>query len=189
MNEYQDVNMDNLRTIIDDIISNYCINKNIDENNIYPSVWTDIIYTIKCKIFRKSKILKLENAIHNDYDKSKVLQAYEIYKSISNSHCQQITIKKFIDMIDIDKQTLYNWGLSAERFDLANKIMDDQEESLEGFLLDKRYNPMKALPILNRYFSWNLPGVSREKSEVQTLQLNDTKKAFESFQIEQKETD
>ena len=91
-------------------------------------------------------------------------------------------------MIGIDKQTLYNWDsdskysnkynkhscssgnrLSRKTVDLRKKIMDDNEQSLESMLQDKRINPMKVLPSLNRHHMWNLPGVSREKVEARPL--------------------
>ena len=59
--------------------------------------------------------------------------------------------------------------LSRKRTDLAKRIMDDNEQSLESMLQDKRINPMKVLPSLNRHHMWNLPGVSREKVEARPL--------------------
>ena len=41
--------------------------------------------------------------------------------------------------------------------------MSDNEQSLEAMLQDHKTNPMKVLPSLNHWHSWNLPGVSREK--------------------------
>ena len=36
-------------------------------------------------------------------------------------------------------------------------------------LHDKRINPMKVLPSLNKKHGWNLPGVSRESANKQAL--------------------
>ena len=47
--------------------------------------------------------------------------------------------------------------------------MDDHEQSLEAMLHDKRINPMKVLPSLNKKHGWNLPGVSRESVNKQAL--------------------
>ena len=66
-------------------------------------------------------------------------------------------------MIGIDKQTLYNWSdgnrSSWNFFDLPEKIMQDNEESLFNLMKDRRNNPMKYLPKLNKVHSWNMPGV------------------------------
>jgi hypothetical protein len=76
-------------------------------------------------------------------------------------------------MTGIDKQTIYNWKSSNTRFDLHEKIMDDNEQSLEAMLHDKRINPMKVLPSLNKKHGWNLPGVSREKASNTAISLSD----------------
>ena len=75
-------------------------------------------------------------------------------------------------MTGIGKQTLYDWAggkLSTQSSDLQQKIMDDNEQSLEAMLHDKRINPMKILPSLNKKHGWNLPGVSRESANKQAL--------------------
>ena len=76
-------------------------------------------------------------------------------------------------MTGIDKQTIYNWKSSNARFDLHEKIMDDNEQSLEAMLHDKRINPMKVLPSLNKKHGWNLPGVSREKASDTAISLSE----------------
>ena len=69
-------------------------------------------------------------------------------------------------MTGIGKQTLYDWesgSLSSQRSDLREKIMQDNEESLFNLMKDRRYNPMKILPKLNKVHHWNMPGVKTEK--------------------------
>ena len=106
-----------------------------------------------------------------------------IYKRICNNHCQEISQKGFCDMIGIGKQTLYDWesgALSSQRSDLRQKIMEDNEESLFNLMKDRRNNPMKILPKLNKVHHWNMPGVRQEsRKEALTAdalpQLNCTK--------------
>ena len=72
-------------------------------------------------------------------------------------------------MSGIDKQTLYNWkDPSSTSFDLQEKIMEDNEESLFNLMKDRRNNPMKILPKLNKVHHWNMPGV-RQESQKQAL--------------------
>ena len=111
------------------------------------------------------------------YDADKVMNAYNIYKHICLSHNQILNIKGFLDFTGINRQTLYNWNsdsqylvgtndskiLNSQRLDIAKLIMSDNEQSLEAMLQDRKTNPMKVLPSLNHWHSWNLPGVSREK--------------------------
>lgn len=160
--------VDDMRIIASDIVTNYCNRHNIDENDIYPSIWADIVTELNIVLFTPCKrLLKKDNPLYNDYDISKVEYVYNnIYKRLCNSHCQEVTIKGFTDMVGIGKQTLYDWesgALSSQRSDLHEKIMQDNEESLFNLMKDRRYNPMKILPKLNKVHHWNMPGVKVEK--------------------------
>lgn len=157
-----------MRIVASDIVTDYCNRHNIDENDIYPSIWADIITELNIVLFTPcKKVLKKDNPLYNDYDISKVEYVYNnIYKRLCNSHCQEVTIKGFTDMVGIGKQTLYDWesgALSSQRSDLHEKIMQDNEESLFNLMKDRRYNPMKILPKLNKVHHWNMPGVKVEK--------------------------
>lgn len=184
-----EVDLVNLRALVDDVITDYCMRDDLDESDIPPQIWNDIIEEIRLTLFDKNgALLWVDGRVGVRYDDDKVMNAYEIYKRICNKHCQVVNIKGFADMIGIDKQTLYNWDsdskysnkynkhsggssnrLSRKTVDLRKKIMDDNEQSLESMLQDKRINPMKVLPSLNRHHMWNLPGVSREKVEARPL--------------------
>lgn len=176
MDDMTVVDLDNCRSIANDIITAYCDRGEIEENNIPPAMWNDIIDELNEVIFsRNTQLLKDIPAINNAYNMDKVLTVYKIYKRLCNSHCQEVTLKGFIDMTGIDKQTVYNWRdkASAIGFDLHEKIMADNEQSLEAMLHDKRINPMKVLPSLNKKHGWNLPGVSREMSDKKMLTAQD----------------
>lgn len=171
------------------IVSNYCDANGIDEADIFPNIWADIISELNVVLFRPcNKLLKLEGTQYGEYDRLKILYIYEhIYKRLSNSHCQEITLKGFCDMVGIPKQSFYNWAnddkylytnngitynisngvnnnqeLSTLRFDLHEKIMEDNEESLFNLMKDRRNNPMKLLPKLNKVHGWNMSGVSAQ---------------------------
>ena len=104
-------------------------------------------------------------------------------------------------MTGIDKQTLYNWKtdnkyiynnrsnsvehsnntnesdiLGSSRFDLQEKIMQDNEESLFALMKDRRNNPMKYLPKLNKTHGWNMPGVGARTAEKQALSASELPK-------------
>lgn len=177
--------LDTAKSVIDDIIKNYCIENDLDEKDINPCIWDDIIQEIYIQVFKNNrKLLKLQGASHNDYDFNKVNYAYEyIYKRICNKHIQEVFLKGFLDMTGIDKQTIYNWKdniynnignidnnnigcvdnkLRTRRFDLHEKIMQDNEQSLFNLMKDRRTNPMKILPKLNKVHGWNGPGMRAE---------------------------
>lgn len=178
--------VEDMPAVAKDIVSSYCDENDVEEKDIYPSIWNDIISELYIKLFHPcNKLLKLGNALYNEYDRTKVYYIYEyIYKRLCNSHCQEITLKGFCDMIGIPKQTIYNWAnddkyiytssgveindskdsgyiSSRTRFDLHEKIMDDNEESLFALMKDRRYNPMKLLPKLNKVHGWSMPGTGQ----------------------------
>ena len=166
--------VEDMPKVASDIVSDYCAVKEIDENDIPPQIWNDIIDELYIKLFKPcNRLLKTDNNLYNQYDVSKVEYIYiNIYRRLCNSHCQEISQKGFLDMTGIGKQTLYDWAggkLSTQSSDLQQKIMDDNEQSLEAMLHDKRINPMKVLPSLNKKHGWNLPGVSRESANKQAL--------------------
>ena len=166
--------VEDMPKVASDIVSDYCAVKGIEENDIPPQIWNDIIDELYIKLFKPCKrLLKTDNNLYNQYDVSKVEYIYiNIYRRLCNSHCQEISQKGFLDMSGIGKQTLYDWAggkLSTQSSDLQQKIMDDNEQSLEAMLHDKRINPMKVLPSLNKKHGWNLPGVSRESANKTAL--------------------
>lgn len=169
------IDQSNCISIVKDIIAKYCAANDLDEHDIPPQIWNDIIDEIYINVFKDNTILLKDiPSLYNQYNQNKVLYVYNyIYKRICNNHCQEVTLKGFIDMTGIDKQTIYNWKSSKDRFDLHEKIMDDNEQSLEAMLHDKRINPMKVLPSLNKKHGWNLPGVSREKASNTAISLSD----------------
>ena len=166
--------VEDMTKVASDIVSDYCAVKEIEEDDIPPQIWNDIIDELYIKLFKPcNRLLKTDNNLYNQYDVSKVEYIYiNIYRRLCNSHCQEISQKGFLDMTGIGKQTLYDWAggkLSTQSSDLQQKIMDDNEQSLEAMLHDKRIHPMKVLPSLNKKHGWNLPGVSRESANKQAL--------------------
>ena len=157
--------VEDMPAVAADIVKSYCERYDIDERDIYPSIWSDIITELYIKLFRPcNRLLKTDSNLYNQYDIDKVVYIYNnIYKRLCNNHCQEISQKGFIDMSGIDKQTLYNWkDSSSTSFDLQEKIMEDNEESLFNLMKDRRNNPMKILPKLNKVHHWNMPGVRQE---------------------------
>ena len=158
---------------VKDLIVNYCIDNDIDEKNIHPTLWNDILDEINIRIIKpNNRLLKTINNINNQYDKDKVYILYNyIYKKISNKYIQEISLQGFVTMSGIEKQTMYNWTdkPSATGFDLHEKIMQDNEQSLTSLMIGDKGIPTKYLAKLNRYHGWNMPGVTRETSKRQSL--------------------
>lgn len=166
--------VEDMQAVAADIVTTYCNQHEIDEKDIYPSVWDDIIDELYIKLFKPcNRLLKTDSNLYNQYDKDKVYYIYKyIYKRLCNSHCQEVSQKGFLDMSGIDKQTLYNWksdGLSSSSFDLQEKIMEDNEQSLFALMKDRRNNPMKLLPKLNKVHGWNMPGIGARNEQKTAL--------------------
>jgi|GEM_PF-1922859 len=168
--------VEDMSAVASDIVSKYCDINSIDESDIYPSIWNDIITELYIKLFRPcNRLLKTDSNLYNQYDIDKVVYIYNnIYKRLCNKHCQEISQKGFIDMSGIDKQTLYNWKApSSSSFDLHEKIMEDNEESLFSLMKDRRNNPMKILPKLNKVHGWSMPGARDRTDTKQALTAAD----------------
>ena len=166
--------VEDMPAVAKSIVEDYCTQNELDEKDIYPSIWNDIITELHIKLFAPChNVLRLKGGIHNEYDITKVEYIYNnIYKRLCNSHCQEITLKGFLDMTGISKQSIYDWSsgvLSSQRSDLHEKIMQDNEESLFSLMKDRRNNPMKYLPKLNKVHNWNMPGVSSRQTDKQSL--------------------
>lgn len=170
--------VEDMPAVASDIVSKYCDVNSVDESDIYPSIWNDIITELYIKLFRPcNRLLKKDNAQYNDYDIDRVVYIYNnIYKRLCNKHCQEVSQKGFCDMIGIGKQTLYDWAsgrLSSQRSDLQEKIMEDNEESLFSLMKDRRNNPMKILPKLNKVHGWSMPGARDRADTKQALTAAD----------------
>ena len=158
---------------VKDLIVNYCIDNEVDEKNIHPTLWNDILDEIKIHIVKpNNRLLKTDTNRYNQYDKDKVYVLYNyIYKKICNKYIQEISLQGFINMSGIEKQSFYNWveGPSSKSLDLHEKIMQDNEQSLTSLMIGDKGIPTKYLAKLNRYHGWNMPGVTRETSKRQSL--------------------
>lgn len=170
--------VEDMEPVARDIVSQYCSMYDIEEKDIPPSVWDDIIDELYIKLFKPChRLLKTDSNLYNQYDQGKVEYIYKnIYRRLCNNHCQEVCQKGFLDMSGIDKQTLYNWAdkASSQSFDLHEKILEDNEQSLFSLMKDRRINPMKILPKLNKKHDWNMPGVSsRNNNKQEALTSND----------------
>ena len=168
--------VEDMPAVASDIVSKYCEVNSVDESDIYPSIWNDIITELYIKLFRPcNRLLKTDSNMYNQYDLDKVLYIYNnIYKRLCNKHCQEISQKGFIDMSGIDKQTLYNWkSPSSSSFDLQEKIMEDNEESLFSLMKDRRNSPVKILAKLSKVDGWSMPGARDRADTKQALTAAD----------------
>ena len=194
--QYQDeyiqaiTSVEDMPAVAAGIVTSYCEVHEIDEKDIYPSIWNDIIDELYIKLFKPcNRLLKTESNLYNQYDKDKVEYIYiNIYKRLCNSHCQEVSQKGFLDMSGVGKQTLYDWEsgkLSCQSSDLRQKIMEDNEQSLFALMKDRRNNPMKYLPKLNKVHGWNMPGVGSRQTERKSISAEEIRKLLPQNGINQ----
>lgn len=199
-------NLECILPICKDIIATYCAENGIDETSIHPQIWTDILDEICIQLIKpNNRLLKTGSNLYNQYDHEKVFYIYNIYAKLCRVHIQEICLQGFITFSGIDKQTILNWkpnsnynniynknnsdinningcnsgdsnNLSTKSFDLHQKIVEDNEQSLAALMLGDKGIPTKYLAKLNRYHSWNMPGVSRETANKNVLTVSELPK-------------
>lgn len=192
-----EVNMENYRQIVDDTIKLYCEDLGLKEDKIPPRQWNDVLDTIRDATIRATDgtLLRLDTDPTRQYDSIKLYKAYEIYKRICNRHNKTINIAGFEYMTGVDRSVLYNWDtetslsmtevdklrekgveVSTAHVNIREKIMKDNEESLERLLESGACNPVAALGMLNRHHQWNMPGVRNDEGHKKALTAADLPK-------------
>lgn len=144
---------------------------------------------------------KLQGYINNNYNNQ--------YSNINSSNCNSYnyeylnyiadyyiymcykynkicTISGYCKLTGIREDIIYNWGnenrtpqLSTSANNLYQKLSKDYESSGEARLWSGK-NPVGHLAAMNRRFGWNLPGVSRETSQRQTLTAEDIRRQLQN---------
>lgn len=84
---------------------------------------------------------------------------------------KEITTIGFGLMTGITNDTFDRWRnnkvkLSSKTKTIMEKLKDYREYSLSNKLATGNKNPVGVLAILNRFYQWNLPGVSRETQKI-----------------------
>lgn len=172
------VNIEDLPEMARATVQSYCVINGYDESDIPPTVWNDIITELNIKVFYPNKsIYYTSDRVGYNIDYVEYIYEY-IYKRLCNTHCQEITQKGFCDMVGMTTETLHCWRdeeLSGRFSSLSQKIMMDNEESLFALMKDRRNNPMKYLPALNKRHAWNMPGVREQATRKAALSIEDIK--------------
>lgn len=162
-----------IKNRLEEILEAYCNECGTDKTDIPPQQWTGVLLEMYDRFFALyPKLLKDDNMHCNKYDIDKVYIILNIYIRLCSKYKRVVNIKGFCDLTGMDEQTVYNINdkkLGSSGFGLHEKLMKENENSLENALQDRSINPMKILPILNRRHAWNLPGVTKESSKQERL--------------------
>ena len=118
------------------------------------------------------------------YDLDKLDYILYIYYYLCSVYDKECSIMGYSLLTGINYDTLMDWGaderkLSTKGFDIVEKLRLFREESLSNKLATGNKNPVGILAILNRHYSWNLPGVSRETNQRQALTAADIRQQLQ----------
>lgn len=184
----------------------FCKKEKIENMAEAPqSIFYAALIYVHRHIFKDTNRLKLKGKLqgynNNNYNNQ--------YSNINNSNCNSYnyeylnyiadyyiymcykynkicTISGFCKLTGINEITVYDWAnekrtpkLSTSAHDLWEKLSKDYESSGEARLWSGK-NPVGHLAALNRRFGWNLPGVSRETSQRQTLTAEDIRRQLQN---------
>lgn len=159
----------------------FCEKQEIKDLRAMPqSVWNACLMFIRKNVFPKgSNRLKDHNIYNNSnnniqsnynkYNYNLVNDVLDIYIYLCFMYDKEISIIGFSNLTGIDSETLQDWGREGSRLSslgsaIYKKLSLGREESLSNKLATGNKNPVGILAILNKFYGWNLPGVSREAS-------------------------
>ena len=163
-------------------LTQFCEEHNIEDMTKEPqSRWNAALMYINKYVFSDKSILKLNKNINKNntncimnsnfymYNYDKLDYILYIYYYLCSVYDKECSIMGYSLLTGINYDTLMDWGanerkLSTKGFDIVEKLRIFREESLSNKLATGNKNPVGILAILNRHYSWNLPGVSRESS-------------------------
>lgn len=178
--------------IFQELIDQFCMDNNIDDmRTASQSVWNSCLRNIYKHLFKNSDVLKSKELQHtgnqvqssnnNAYDITAVNELLDVYiYDLCMKYDKEVSVIGFTTLTGITQDTIYEWGnssglnkLSQSRSEIYKKLNQFREESLSNKLATGNKNPVGILAILNRHYSWNLPGVSKESAPKQALTAAD----------------
>ena len=179
-------------------LAQFCEEYNIKDMTKEPqSRWNAALMYINKYVFNDKSILKLNKNINKNktncimdsnfymYDLDKLDYILYIYYYLCSVYDKECSIMGYSLLTNINYDTLMDWGaderkLSTKGFDIVEKLRLFREESLSNKLATGNKNPVGILAILNRHYSWNLPGVSRETNQRQALTAADIRQQLQN---------
>ena len=128
----------------------------------------------------------INNSNCNSYNYEYLNYVADYYIFLCYKYNKICTISGYCKLTGINETVIYDWAnekraskLSASGRDLWEKLSKDYENSGEARLWSGK-NPVGHLAALNRRFGWNLPGVSRETCQRQTLTAADIRQQLQN---------
>lgn len=161
-------------------INLFCENQGIEDlRKESQSVWNACLMYVQRHVFPDRQALKAtENSpeyVNNIMPSTCGAYNYDLLDIICNAYIyycymydKEVSIQGFSKLLGIPKTVIDLWGtdlrLSKKSINIYKKLIAEREESLSAKLASGKSNPVGILSILNHWYSWNLPGVTREQS-------------------------
>lgn len=150
-----------------------------DLRQVPQSVWNAALMYVQKRVFSNRDILKADNvdnpnglmsSNYNMYNYDLLYNILEYYIYLCNMYSKEVSSMGYSKLLGISNEIISMWGndnnkLSSRSFEIYKKLTQEREESLSNKLADGKQNPVGILAILNRHYSWNLPGVSKENAK------------------------
>lgn len=165
---------------IDLYINLFCKDQGIEDlRKESQSVWNACLMYVQRHAFPDRQALKAtENNpeyVNNIMPSTCGAYNYDLLDTIVNAYIyycymydKEVSIQGFSKLVGIPKTVIDLWGtdlrLSKKSINIYKKLIAEREESLSAKLASGKSNPVGILSILNHWYSWNLPGVTREQS-------------------------
>ena len=143
------------------------------------SVWNACLMYVQRHVFPDRQALKAKENnpeyVNNIMPSTCGAYNYDLLDTIANAYIyycymydKEVSIQGFSKLLGIPKTVIDLWGtdlrLSKKSINIYKKLIAEREESLSAKLASGKSNPVGILSILNHWYSWNLPGVTREQS-------------------------
>lgn len=162
-------------------INLFCEDQGIEDlRKESQSVWNACLMYVQRHVFPDRQALKAtENNpeyVNNIMPSTCGAYNYDLLDTIVNAYIyycymydKEVSILGYSKLIGINTDVINNWGsdrrgLSKKSYGIYKKLIAEREESLSAKLASGKSNPVGILSILNHWYSWNLPGVTREQS-------------------------
>lgn len=179
-----------------------CLYEFIESHNIEDmskesqSKWNAFLMYTRKQVFPDNKVLKdktlrpLNNGTiyqysnYNIYNYDLLMEICDIYIYLCLEYDKEISIVGYSLLTGIEQSNIYQWSnineqdvnkLSYKGLEIYKKLHTFREESLSNKLQGKA-NPVGILAILNRHYSWNLPGVTKENKQNNALSVENLPK-------------
>ena len=161
-------------------INLFCEDQGIEDlRKESQSVWNACLMYVQRHVFPDRQALKAtENSpeyVNNIMPSTCGAYNYDLLDTIANAYIyycymydKEVSVQGFSKLLGIPKTVIDLWGtdlrLSKKSINIYKKLIAEREESLSAKLASGKSNPVGILSILNHWYSWNLPGVTREQS-------------------------